>query len=344
MPVSVSELPTGIGVAAAVFAVCALLGWLVDRLLYRVISSKAESSGWIHGRDLAAGVQGFAIAIGILLGARLAIGRAGLESDIVRIAASATQVVSILVATAFIARAFGRLVRSYTLREGSHLPSTSIFVNLARGIVWVLGLISLLASLGVSIAPLITALGVGGLAVGLALQPTLENVFSGIQVLASRQIEPGDLIRLETGEEGEVVDVTWRNTTIRTPANDIIIVPNAMIGRSRITNFSTLSCEHVLVVPVTVHADADLTAIERVMRTTAEEVAREVQGVVKGATPRVRFANITAEGIQVNAALRVRTYGDRASVRHEFIGRLHTHLAEEGLLQQLTASAGTSAS
>ena len=83
-------------------------------------------------------------------------------------------------------------MRAYTEREGSRLPSTSIFVNIARATVWVIGGISVLAALGVSIAPLITALGVGGLAVGLALQPTLENVFSGIQVLASSQIEPGD--------------------------------------------------------------------------------------------------------------------------------------------------------
>ncbi|HSK46501.1 MAG TPA: mechanosensitive ion channel family protein, partial [Coriobacteriia bacterium] len=170
-----------------------------------------------------------------------------------------------------------------------------------------------------------------GIAVGLALQPTLENIFSGIQVLASRQIEPGDLIRLETGEEGAVLDVTWRNTTIVTPSNDLIIVPNAIIGRSRITNFSSLSGEHVLVVPFVVSASADTAIVEQCVREIAEQVASTAEGVVAQAEPTVRFAAVTPTGMQVNAGIRVHSYPDRIPVRHEFIKRLLPRLHAEGI-------------
>jgi hypothetical protein len=83
-------------------------------------------------------------------------------------ATTGVRVLAIIVITAFGARILGRLVRAITQHEVSRLPGGSIFVNLTRGTVWVLGAFFLLATLGVSIAPLITALGVGGLAVGLA--------------------------------------------------------------------------------------------------------------------------------------------------------------------------------
>ncbi len=344
MPTGIGEFPTGVGVAAIAFVACALIGWLVDRLLYSILSSRFAAAGWAPGKDLAAGLRGLATVAGILVGSRLAMGRLALHGEALETAKAAIQVVAILIATAFIARVAGRVVRAYARRESSHLPSTSIFVNLARGLVWVLGLVSLLASLGVSIAPLITALGVGGLAVGLALQPTLENVFSGIQVLASRQIEPGDHIRLETGEEGQVVDVTWRNTAIRTGSNDIIVVPNAVIGRSRITNFTTVSCEHVLSVPLFVYADADIEVVERVLREAAERVVAEVGGVVRDAKPIVRFGELTVHGLQVNVAVRLESYAQRPKVRHELIRHIQGSLAEANLLGALNTGRTTGVS
>ncbi|HSK47916.1 MAG TPA: mechanosensitive ion channel family protein, partial [Coriobacteriia bacterium] len=191
--------------ALLVFVVAVLIGWIADQMLFRLINSRTAATGWAAGRQLASGLHGLPTVIGVLLGARMAARRLPLSAEWSEAVSTTINLLAILAATAFAARVLGRIVRAYTEREGSRLPSTSIFVNLARALVWVLGLISLLAALGVAIAPLVTALGVGGIAVGLALQPTLENIFSGIQVLASRQIEPGDLIRLETGEEGAVL-------------------------------------------------------------------------------------------------------------------------------------------
>jgi small-conductance mechanosensitive channel len=317
--------------ALLAFVAAALVGFVADQLLFRFLDSRAVRDGWAAGRQLATGLHGAPTVVGVLIGARLALRRLPLPAETAQALNTTVEVAAIVAVTAFGARVLGRIVRAYTERPGSRLPSTSIFVNLARGVVWVLGLISVLASLGVSIAPLITALGVGGLAVGLALQPTLENVFSGIQVLAARQIEPGDFIRLETGEEGTILDVTWRNTTVLTPNNDVVIVPNSVLGRSLITNFSTHGAEHVLVVPVTVSARADTALVERIAREVAAQVLAEVDGAVPDAEASVRFAAVGPTGVQVNTALRVRSYPERILVRHEFIRRLQERFAAEGV-------------
>jgi len=317
--------------ALVAFAAAALIGLVADLVLHRFLNSRFARNGWAPGITLSNGLRGLPTAAGILAGLWMASRRLPLNVESTVIVVKSLNVLGILVATAFAARILGRLVAVYTQREASRLPSSTIFVNLARGTVWILGGISVLAALGVSIAPLVTALGVGGLAVGLALQPTLENVFSGVQVLASRQIEPGDFIRLETGEEGSVLDVTWRNTTIRRPSNEVVIVPNSVIGRSLITNFSRIDSEFVLTVPLSIAYGSDLEVVEGLALKTAEEVVAEVAGCVPGDEPSVRFADITPPTVIVNTTIRVMSYPERIEVRHQFIKRLQRRLAEAGV-------------
>jgi len=148
-------------------------------------------------------------------------------------------------------------------------------------VIYLIGFLVALDYLGVSITPLITALGVGGLAVALALQDTLSNLFSGLNILMTRKIRPGDFIRLDTGEEGVVCDITWRNTTIRALENNMVIVPNGKLGGAIVTNTHLPEKEMGLFVPVTVAFDNDLALVERVTL----EVAREVLTAPERAIP-----------------------------------------------------------
>ncbi|HET6350528.1 MAG TPA: mechanosensitive ion channel family protein [Coriobacteriia bacterium] len=334
-----NNLPDNTGDALIVAGIVILAGFIVDQLVFRAINASAGSRGWAAGRAIAKGLHGAPSVAGLLFGVHLALLRIDMQYEVRRNVVAGIKVMTVLAATAFAARILAGVVRAYTEREGSRLPSSSIFVNLTRGMVWVLGIAVLLGTLGVSITPIITALGVGGLAVGLALQPTLENVFSGIQVLASRQIEPGDLIRLETLEEGTVLDVTWRNTAIRTASNDVVIVPNSVIGRSRVTNFTTLDSEHVLLVPVQISPAADLDLVERIAYEVADSVMADCEGVVPDAEPSVRFAAITPTGLQLNIAIRVLSYPDRIMVRHELLKRLLERFAAEGVMTAAAAAA-----
>ncbi len=322
---------TTYGDALLALASATLVGVIVDLLLHRGLHSRFVRAEWAPGIALASALYGLPSLSGALIGAFLAEKHLVMPLAWSTIATDAWQVIFVATGTAFAARVLGRLVGVYTAREDSRLPASTIFVNLTRGTVWVLGGLSILAALGVSITPLITALGIGGLAVGLALQPTLENVISGVQVLASRQIEPGDFIRLETGEEGTVLDVTWRNTAIQKPSNEIVIVPNSVMGRSLVTNFSSIDSEYILTVPLTIDYGSDLELVERIALLTAREVVAEVEGCVTGAEPSVRFAEIALPTVVVNTMIRVTSYPNRIGVRHEYVKRLQRRLAEQGV-------------
>jgi len=231
-------------------------------------------------------------------------------------------VTGVLVATVFVSRVATGFVKLYTRGVEGVVPSTSIFLSLTRIITIILGCLIALQSVGISIAPILTALGVGGLATALALQPTLSNLFSGIQILASRAINPGDFIRLGTGEEGYVQDISWRIATIRTPANNLVLVPNAKLADAVVTNFHALDREIGLPVALTVAYGSDLAVVERVTLQVARDVLQEVQGGVVGHDPLIRYTGLGDHAIQFNAVLRVKEWGDQALVRHEFLRRI----------------------
>ncbi len=108
-----------------------------------------------------------------------------------------------------------RLVASYGSSFQSALPVTSLTQNLTWLLVMILGTLVALNGLGVSIAPMLTALGIGGLAVALALQDPLSNLFAGLVVTLERQLRVGDEVKLDNGLEGCVVDFSWRSTRLR---------------------------------------------------------------------------------------------------------------------------------
>ena len=180
-----------------------------------------------------------------------------------------------------------------------------------------------LNSLGISITPIITALGVGGLAVALALQDTLANLFAGIHILATRKIRPGDYVKLASGEEGYVVDVTWRQTTIRQLPYNIITVPNSQIASTSTTNYNLPHKELSVYVQVGVAYDSDLEHVERVTLEVAKEVMNEVEGGVTGFEPLVRYHTFGDSSINFTLIMRGKVFVNQYLLKHEFIKRLH---------------------
>jgi small-conductance mechanosensitive channel len=211
------------------------------------------------------------------------------------------------------------------------LPAATLLVNVARVGVLALGLLIVLQTLGVAITPLLTALGVGGLAVGLALQETLANFFAGIHILTSRQVRPGDYVQLAGGEEGYVQDVTWRYTTIRQLANNLTIVPNAKLAASILTNYYLPDPALAVLVPVGIAYGSDLERVEAITIAVGREVMQEVPGGDPTFQPFIRYNAFAESSITFTVILRGREVVDQHLIRHEFIKRLHRRYGAEGI-------------
>jgi small-conductance mechanosensitive channel len=239
-------------------------------------------------------------------------------------------IAAILVVTLILTRMAGRLVRR-SVGASEALPSASILVNITRIAILVIGGLTVLAALDISITAVITALGVGGLAVALALQDTLGNLFAGLQIVASKQIRPGDYLLLETAQEGTVVDIAWRTTTLRTQANNLVIVPNGKLAQAVVTNYRLPADPLSVYVEFGVVYGADLTRVEGIAAGVAAEVMAEMEPQLPGYQPVVRFRAFDDSHITVLTVLRVTEYADQHALRSEFIKRLHERFGAEGM-------------
>lgn len=241
------------------------------------------------------------------------------------------EVLIVLAVTLSVARAAADAVRAGALEHSGISGSATIFVNITRGLILTLGLLIALNGLGVSITPLLTALGVGGLAVALALQDSLTNLFAGVHILASRKVQAGDFIALDNGQEGYVVDTNWRNTTIRQLSNNLIIVPNATLAASVVTNYHHPEEQTSVIVQVGVSYDSDLEHVEAVTCEVGRDVMRMVDGAVRDHEPFIRYHTFADSSVNFSVILRAVEVTGKYLITHEFIKRLHRRYQQEGI-------------
>ena len=246
-------------------------------------------------------------------------------------AQKALLVLFILSLTVVASRMASGVVALYSGKSEGLFPSTSIFRNLTAIIVFIFGILVILDTLGISVTPILTALGVGGLAVALALQDTLSNLFAGIQIIASRQVRIGDYIKLSSGEEGYVTDIRWRNTTVRALANNLILVPNAKLAQTIITNYHMPEQEMSVLVQVGVSYDSDLEKVERITSEVGKETMKEVKGGIPDFEPFIRYNKFADSTINFSVILRGKEFTDQYLITHEFIKRLQRRYQREGI-------------
>jgi small-conductance mechanosensitive channel len=224
-----------------------------------------------------------------------------------------------------------RLVHAHGPRVDAALPTTTLTENLIRIVVVTLGLLVILNGLGLSITPILTALGVGGLAVALALQDTLANLFAGFYLTVAKQIRIGDYVRLSSGEEGYLVDIDWRASQLRQLSNNTVLVPNAKFSQSIVTNYDLPDRELAVVVEASVDYASDLDRVEQIATDVARSVMKTAQGGVPGFEPFVRFHTLGDPGIGFSVILRAKEFVDQHLIKHEFVKRLHQRFQAEGI-------------
>lgn len=330
MTLSLSTLAT-VAVPAGLAVAGVLVGLVVQRTVLARLARAAARTPSRADDMVVAALRGPVLLWGATLGLYLGVQAAGLPPAFRTLAERTLLVLLIVSVTWALARLAADLVRLRAEAAHGAIPSTNLITNLAKAAVLALGALVLLQTLGISITPLLTALGVGGLAVGLALQDTLANLFAGIHILLSRQVRPGDFVRLSSGEEGYVQDVTWRYTTIRQLPNNLTIVPNAQLASAVTANFNLPDAEQAILVEVGVSYACDLRHVERVTVEVGREVMREVEGGVPEFTPFIRYHTFGDSSVKFTVILRGRDYVSQYLVKHEFIKRLHERYGQEGI-------------
>ncbi len=245
--------------------------------------------------------------------------------------AKLVQIILIMSITIVVSKILVGLLQLWSEKQEGKFPSTQLFTNLIRIVIISLGFLIALESLNFSIAPFLTALGVGGLAISLALKDTLSDFFSGMHILLSRKVAPGDFVELDTGEMGYIENITWRNTSMRERANNIISIPNSKLSLAIVRNYNSNDSSFRVHVDVGVSYDSDLEHVRKVTLEVANDVLQSASGAVKTWGPNVRIFQFDASSINIRTLFRVEQYGDQHELIDAFIRQLHRRYKDENI-------------
>jgi len=241
------------------------------------------------------------------------------------------QLMLIIALVIFINNLINGLVGRYAERNISFRTSKGIMHGITHIVVLGIGLLMILSTIGISLTPIIASLGITSLALALALQPTLENFFSGIQLVIDKPIRMGDFIELDSGEQGFVEKIGWRSTWIRMLPNNIVIIPNSVLSKSKLINYYYPEKQLSVPVDVGVHYDSDLEHVERVTLEVAREILKSHKWGVDEYQTFVVFHTFDDSSINFTVMLRAQEYFNRFWVKSAFIKALHKRYREEGI-------------
>lgn len=319
------------GWAAIALAAGVLAGALVHQLVVHRLRKYGEARSLRWPTATADSLRGLLEVWGGLIGVLIADPRSSLSEDWSIWLERVWIVVAVLSVTVFLTRLAGTLTRSLVASDQSRLPSATIILNIARFVIWTIGFMVVLNLLGVDIGALLTALGVTGIAVSLGLQDILRNLFTGLQITLTHQYEPGQFVHLQSGEEGEVIDLTWRETRLRTPTGDIAVVPNSVIGNTVVTNHSRGDELYVLAVEFKVVADSDLERVVRVAVDAARATAGESEEVEADFSPTCGVVSLAGAGATCVTRIGIKHYRRRRLAQDAYLRELQKHFLTEGI-------------
>lgn len=252
-----------------------------------------------------------------------------------RMATNVWLVVVILLVTHVFAKLSDRLINWYlenmaalteTKLDDTLLPTVRRVLPIA---IYAIGLLVAMDSIGVSISPILAGLGIGGLAVALAVQPTLSNFFAGTYVITEGELKEGDFIELDGGPSGYVVDVGWRSTKIRSRYNNLVIIPNSKMAESIVTNYYSPSPAMNVIATCGVTYDVDLGHVENCAREEATRLIEESPYAVKDAVPFIGFSNFGDSNIDFYVFCQAVDRAGTFMLKSELIKRIHARFKEE---------------
>lgn len=183
-------------------------------------------------------------------------------------------------------------------------------------------IIYLLGIWGIEVGPILTGLGIGGIAIAFALQSSLANVFGGISMILDKSVNVGDLVNLDGGVSGKIERIGLRSTKVMTFDNEIVIVPNSKLADGNIHNVAQPNPVVRVVIPFGVAYGSN---IEKVKKIVLDEI-KKVKNLVLSPEPHVKFLEMADSSLNFKAYFFVETFDVRLSAIDEANTRIYNAL------------------
>ena len=325
--------------SGVILAVATLIAVLFSKVIFRLLLRAARrSAGPLDDRIVQAArgpVTAYIILLGLYLALELPLDLTPAVDDVItKLVALAAVSVSAILVNAIAAAVLG-WIEEHLQNANAAGPGRWALPMARRSIVAIVfamaGMVSL-DILGLNISPLLAGLGIGGLAVALALQPTLSNLFAGTYVITEGVVSAGDYIEMEGGITGYVVDVNWRSTRLRTWTNNLVIIPNSRFAETIITNYSKPDAHVNVYLTCGVAYESDLQQVETISKQVLDEVLHTHPGAVPEYGAYVGYASFGDSNIDLWLFIQAQDRLASFEVQSEIIKRLHTRFNADGIV------------
>jgi small-conductance mechanosensitive channel len=306
-------------VVLSFFLIAKISYWISTKIL-RKLTSKAKLNDTMFNS-----IRGPTSALLFFLGIALGLGQLSLSDDITKVITGINSTMIILFICLLISRAFNVFVYSWGKRSKHKLDNNLVhlFDYLFNLIIYILAFLMILGSVwDVQVAPLIASLGIAGIAVAFALQTTLGNIFGGISLLMDKNISEGDIIEIDGGRKGTVIDIGFRSTKIKTFDNEELIVPNGILSNSILQNYAKPDFSLRVVVPFGVAYGSD---VEKVKKVVTKEV-KKIKGYQSEPEAIVRFLQMADSSLNFTVYFWIADYTLRFNSIDEANTRIYNAL------------------
>jgi small-conductance mechanosensitive channel len=242
--------------------------------------------------------------------------------------AKVLMVVSIIVLSIAIVRAGMKIIDAWAQSgPDRHMLGSSIKLGVKIAMVPV-AFLAVLQAIEYPIASLVTALGLGSLAVGLALQDTLKNMFAGVQIVLDRPIRSGDFVEIDKNTRGIVLEVGLRSTKLRSVDNNIVVIPNGTIANATIVNFDIQDRRVCQFLTISVEYGVDTRRVQKVLEEVVKQAQRELPAISDD-PPRVVLRDLGESGINFSIEVTFRQFVGRLETVTELYHRCYDRLRAE---------------
>jgi len=224
-------------------------------------------------------------------------------------------------------------IKSYSKRTGTHLDDLvlPIIGRVLPTTIYAVGTLVALNNLGLSISPVLAGLGITGLAVALAVQPTLSNFFAGAYLMAEREMNVGDYIKLTDGPEGYIEAVGWRSTKIKTFYNTLVIIPNSKLADTVITNLDQPGGGIFIMLRGGISYENDLTRVKEIATAEIQQLVAESPHSVKDYEPWFGYENFGESNAEFWIFYKAVDLMGTFHMISDGIERLHDRFKKEGI-------------
>ena len=328
-------------IVACILGVALTIGIVLNRMLTKKLEAIAKDRDSELMGIFFRAMKGIPISLCMVIGLYWSVQSADLPDSLDKVFSYVLFTVIIFTLTRVCERTLSGFIRM-KFSSSSDVTQSTLLDTIFRVLIYASGALILLDYFNISVAPIITAMGVGGMALTFGLKESLENIFAGLQIIVSKQFRVNDYIKLSSGQEGRVIDINWRYITVMpTTESNVVVIPNKVIAGTVIMNHSQPREDIVVVVPIGVGYESDLEKVERV----TIEVARKLQTEIDGYEPQfdengkdtnrfapfVRYQQFNDSSIDFNTYLHVRNFAKQYILKHEFIKAIKKRFDEEGI-------------